>query len=142
MRAVLDTNVLVSAVLSQGSRPDSILQAWRIGSFELVTSAPLLYELAGVLARPRISQRLGWSADERREFLAALRNAAILVVPQRELRVVRADPSDDRLLEAAVEAQADYLVSGDQHLLDIGSYEGLQIVSPVRFSTLLSLMEE
>ncbi len=142
MRAVLDTNVLVSAVLSRGSPPDSILQAWRKGSFELVTSAPLLYELAGVLARPRVSQRLGWSADERREFLAALRNAAILVVPQRELRVVRADPSDDRLLEAAVEAQADYLVSGDQHLLDIGSYEGLQIVSPVRFSTLLLLMEE
>ena len=108
----------------------------------MVTSAPLLRELQDVLSRPRISQRLGWSADERRKFLAALRDASILVFPKQKLRVVRADPSDDRVLEAAVEARADYIVSGDQHLLDIGSYDGSEIVSPVRFLTLLSLQGE
>ncbi len=142
MRAVLDTNVLVSAVLSGGSPPNSILQAWRRGDFEMVTSAPLLRELEGVLSRPRISQRLGWSADERKEFLAALRDASILAAPKKELRVVQADPSDDRVLEAAVEGRADCIVSGDQHLLDLGSYEGSEIVSAVRFLTLLSLQGE
>jgi putative PIN family toxin of toxin-antitoxin system len=142
MRAVLDTNVLVSAVLSRGSPPHSILQAWHSGFFEMVTSAPLLRELGNVLSRPRISQRLGWSADERREFVAALRDGSIMVVPKHKLRVVRADPSDDRVLEASAEGRADYIVSGDQHLLDLGSYEGSEIVSAVRFLTVLSLQGE
>ena len=64
MRAVLDTNVIVSAVLSPGSPPDSILRASRRGALDLVTSAPLLRELEDVLGRPRIAERLGWTPEE------------------------------------------------------------------------------
>ncbi len=133
MRVVLDTNVLVSAVLSHGSPPDSILQAWRRGSFDLVVSAALLRELENVLARPRIRRRLAWSADERKAFVVALGEGAFLVVPEAELHAVQADPSDNRVLEAAVEGKADYIVTVDRHLLDLGSYEGIRIVSPSRF---------
>ena len=97
MRAVLDTNVLISTVLSHGSSPDSILRAWRTGSFELVISTPLLREFEKVLARPRIRRRLRWSTDERTIFVAALSEGALVVTPEEELRVIQADVADNRV---------------------------------------------
>jgi len=138
MRAVLDTNVLVSAMLSQGSPPDLILQAWRKGAFQLVTSPSLLRELDRVLARPRIRQRLGWSPSERRAFVTALSEGAVVVTPEVELEVIQADPADNRLIEAAVQAEADYIVSGDRLLLDLDTYESIQIVTPARFAAILA----
>jgi putative PIN family toxin of toxin-antitoxin system len=138
MRAVLDTNVVVSAVLSAGSPPDSILQAWRRGAFELATTTPLLRELETVLKRGHIAGRLGWPSWERRAFVDDLRENSTLVVPEKRLQVIRADPSDNRILEAAAAAQADYVVSGDRHLLDLKTYEGIQIVTPARFVAILA----
>jgi putative PIN family toxin of toxin-antitoxin system len=138
MRAVLDTNVIVSAVLSGGSPPDSILRAWRRKAFQLVTSAPLLRELETVLRRPHIANRLGWSARERRAFVGDLSEGAIVVVPERRLEVVLADPSDNRVLEAAIAAEVDYIVSGGQHLLDLKTYERVQIVTPARLVAVLA----
>ncbi len=137
MRAVLDTNVLVSAVLSAGSPPDSIMRAWRRGAFELANTAPLLRELETVLKRDHIAGRLGWPAWERRAFIRDLGEDAISVAPEESLQVVLADPSDNRVLEAAVAAQADYVVSGDHHLLGLKTYEGVQIVTPARFVAIL-----
>jgi len=137
MRAVLDTNVIVSAVLSPGSPPDSILRASRRGAFDLVTSAPLLRELSEVLGRPPIAERLGWTPEERASFIAALSDFAAIVAPRRKLQVVKADPADNRVLEAAVAGSVDYVVSGDRHLLELGSYEGIPIVTPARFAAIL-----
>src|SRR3989337_1822992 len=137
MRAVLDTNVIVSAVLSPGSPPDAILRASRRGALDMVTSAPLLRELEDVLGRPRIAKRLGWTPEERASFIAALSDFAAIVAPRRKLQVVKADPADNRVLEAAVAGSVDYVVSGDRHLLELGSYEGIPIVTPHRFAAIL-----
>jgi uncharacterized protein len=138
MRAVLDTNVLVSALLRQGSPPDLLHRAWLYGAFELVTSQPLLDEFARVLARDRISQRIGRSAGDQSEFVRDLAEVAIVAVAQRALRVVDADPADNAVLEAAVGGSADYVVSGDRHLLDLGEFEGIRIVTPARFLAILT----
>jgi len=138
MRAVLDTNVIVSAVLSPGSPPDSILRASRRGAFDLVTSAPLLRELSEVLGRPPIAERLGWTPEERASFIAALTDFAVIVAPKERFQVVKADPADNRVLEAAVAGSADYAVSGDHHLLELGGYEGIPIVTPARFAAILA----
>lgn len=138
MRAVLDTNVLVSAVLSGNSPPDAILRASLAGAFVLVTSPPLLKELESVLARPRITRRLGWSDEESAQFLADIRDSAIIVVPEQELRVFPDDPADDRAIEAAMQGQVDYIVSGDAKLIELGEYAGIQIVTPARFAAILA----
>jgi putative PIN family toxin of toxin-antitoxin system len=138
MRAVADTNVIVSAVLSKGSPPDLILQHWRRGTFQLVTSAPLLRELDDVLGRPEIARRHKWSPNERAAFVVSLSESAIVVAPEKQLDVIAEDPDDNRVLEAAVEAHADYIVSGDRHLLELESYEGIQIVTPARFNAILA----
>jgi len=138
MRAVLDTNVIVSAVISPGSPPDSILRASRRGALDLVTSAPLLRELEDVLGRPRIAERLGWTPEERASFIAALADFAVIVAPKEKLHVVKADPADNRVLESAVAGGVDYVVSGDHHLLDLASFEGIPIVTPARFAAVLA----
>src|SRR3990172_9319964 len=136
MRAVLDTNVIVSAVLSPGSPPDSILRASRRGALDLVTSAPLLRELDDVLGRPRITERLGWTPEERASFIAALADFAVIVAPKKKLQVIKADPADNRVLEAAIAGSVDYVVSGDRDLLELGTYERIPIVTPAPLSAL------
>jgi putative PIN family toxin of toxin-antitoxin system len=139
MRAVVDTNVIVSAALSRGSAPDQILKSSERHEFEIATSPALLRELETVIARPKIADRLGWSADERRGFVAGIRGRSIVVSPKRSLDIIATDPDDDRVLEAAVEAGADYIVSGDRDLLEVGEYEGIRIVTPARFAALLAM---
>ena len=138
MRAVLDTNVIVSAVLSPGSPPDSILGASRRGAVDLVTSAPLLRELEDVLGRPQIAERLGWAPEERASFIAALADFAVIVAPKEKLEAIKADPADNRVLEAAVAGTADYIVSGDRDLLELGSYQDIRILTPARFAAVLA----
>ena len=119
MRAVLDTNVLVSAVLSDAGPPGSILRAWRNGSFQIVISLPLLSELDAVLARPRISKRLGWSEAERRAFVVALGESAMIVAPGKALKLIGADPADNRVLEEKLKAARESLRFHDKRIADL-----------------------
>jgi len=139
VEAVLDTNVIVSALISPRGAPAEIFSAWQRGRFTYVTSPPLLDELARALSYPRVRKFLTWTDEERGEFLEALAYAARLVIPTIELNVLSDDPDDNRVLEAAVAVGASHVVTGDRHLLDLESYEQVEIVSPARFLALLSL---
>jgi hypothetical protein len=138
MKIVLDTNVAVSAAVSPKGPPAEIVSAWRAHSFTWVTSPPLLDELERTLLSLRVSRYLAWGEDEIAEFLAAVRQAAEVTSPTRQIDVIRDDPADNRVLEAAVSAQVDYIVSGDHDLLELKTYEGVQIVSPARFVAILA----
>ena len=136
MRAVLDTNVLVSAVFRRAGPPDSILQAWYDGDFDVITSAALLREFEGVLERPWIKARSGLSEAELAGLITKLRDETVLVAPQTNLSALQ-DEADNRVLEAALAGQADYIVTGDRALLDLSEFEGVLIASPARFVTML-----
>ena len=138
MRLVLDTNVIVSASLGPGSPPDQLFRSWRANEFELVTSEPLLRELQTVISRPKIADRAGWTRNEQIELLDELRERCIVVSPEIELTAIEADPTDNRVLEAALEGQADYIVTGDRHLLDLNRYADIAIVTPRRILAILT----
>ena len=138
MKIVLDTNVAVSAALNPKGPPAEIVRAWRAHSLTWVTSPPLLDELERTLLSSRIGRYLAWGEDEIAEFLATVRQAAEVTSPTDRIDVIRDDPADNRVLEAAVSAQADYIVSGDHDLLNLKTYEGVQIVTPARFVAILA----
>jgi putative PIN family toxin of toxin-antitoxin system len=138
VRAVLDTNVVISGALSSGSPPAQALQAARDGSFEMIISGALLQELRSVMGRPKIRGRLGWSTEETAQFVGGLMDGALVVTPALAVAVVKEDEADNRVLEAAIAGDADYIVTGDRHLLDIREYEGISIVTPARFAAILA----
>ncbi len=133
IRAVLDANVFVSAILSPRGVPAKILAAWRAELFSLVISEPILDEIGRVLRYPRIEKRHRWSEERIQTFLDDLARLAIFTPSNLSLSVVARDPADDRYLERAVEGESDYLVSGDEHLLDLGTYQSVYILSPKDF---------
>jgi uncharacterized protein len=132
VRAVLDPNVLISALLSRGGRPAQIVSRWLAGDFELVVSAALLAELRRALSYPKLRERV--SKSEADEFVALLERGGLLVDdPAKPLRRC-ADPGDDYLVALAENANA-MLVSGDQHVLELAG--SLPIHAPVDFLRLL-----
>lgn len=137
MRAVLDVNVIVSALLAPSGTPASLLRSWIGGAFELVVSPNLLAELDRVLRYPRIAERI--LPEEAAWFVVWIERAATLVEDVGEpLPVVSADPGDDYLIAIASRARA-VLVSGDEHLLGIRA--DVPIVSPADFRQLLDAEE-
>jgi uncharacterized protein len=127
IRAVLDTNTIVSGV-GWGGPPGAVLDAALDGRYELITSPALLAELRRVLSYPKLQTVVG-DADELIKLLAL---AEIVVTPKETVTISR-DPDDDRLIEAALEADADVIVSGDQDLLTLGRIGHIQILTPRQF---------
>jgi len=133
LRAVLDVNVLVSALLSRGGAPARLLLAWQRGDLELIVSPLLLAELQRALAYPKLRRLI--HADEAGEFVAWLaRTATLTPDPEDPPAVHSTDPGDDYLLALAAAAQA-VLVSGDGHLLDLAA--DLPIDPPAAFLALV-----
>jgi putative PIN family toxin of toxin-antitoxin system len=130
--AVLDTNVIVSAVLIRGGVEDRVLRAWFADQYRLVLSAPILEEVQRVLQYPRIRARRWMSDEETAHLLEQFAQSSILVEGSQRLRVCR-DPADDKFVVAALEGQANYIVTGDADLLDLGKYHDSEIVTPRRF---------
>lgn len=130
IRAVLDTNVVVSALLFDG--PASRLVAlWQHRRFLPIISKPILREYLRVLAYPKF--RL--TAREIHQTLDELLPHAEVASAKRRLRVIRRDPADNRFLECAVAGNARYLVSGDDDLLSLRSFREIRIVSVAEFLT-------
>lgn len=129
MRIVVDTNLLVSGVISTGL-PRQLLDAARAGVFELCTSEVLLAELLDVLGRAKFANRLDLAGLSASQIVNDVRLLALVVAPAVVARVVPTDPDDDHVLAAAVAANADHIASGDQRdLLPLGRYEGIAIVT-------------
>ena len=130
LRVVLDTNVIVSGLIASSGGPFDVLEAHRRGEFILLVSELILDEVEQVLARPFFRQKRSITPDVVAAVIRLLRGDAVIVNPQTRLVVVAHDPDDDRILECALEGSADYLVTGDHHLLALRRYRDLAIVSP------------
>ena len=133
LKAVVDTNVVISGTILKSGPPNRIMNAWREGLFVLVTSRSLIEETARVLRYPKICRKYGLTEDRIDRVLKTLARYAWVTPGKLRLSVIKDDPDDNRVVVAAVEAEADCIVSGDPHLLDLGPYRGIEIIAPVRF---------
>ncbi len=137
MDIVLDTNVVVSAAINPNGTPAAIVAAWQGRSFIWVVSEPMLVELDHTLHSPRLRSLIKWNRDQIAEFMEEAREFARIVAPTRIIEVIKDDPDDNRVLEAAVEGAVDYIVSGDRDLLGLREYANITIITPARFVAVL-----
>ena len=136
MRVVLDTNIVVSALLIETSLPAQFLAHWRKGQFILLSAEEQIAELNRVTRYPRIRERLSPATAGR--LVNQIRELSVMVGPLPTVDV-SPDPYDNYLLAMARAGKADYLVTGDKaDLLSLGKYEGTRIVSARRFMDALS----
>lgn len=138
MRLVLDTNVVASAVL-WGGVPRQLLQDGREKRVSLFTSIRLLAELTDILGRPKFEKKLAASGLTIEQIVDRYAELAAVVQPTAIAPTVLDDPDDDQVLACAVAARADLIVSGDRrHLLPLGSFGGMPIVSPAEALRIIS----
>ena len=123
LRVVLDTNVLISALIGEGNEYEFVKKCVQ-GKFVLVTSPEILDEFKEVALRPR----LGIAAEDVADFIGSLVEVSEVVLPTEKVSFAR-DPNDEKILEAAVEAKSDYIVSGDKDLLSLRSFRSIMIVT-------------
>jgi putative PIN family toxin of toxin-antitoxin system len=137
IRAVLDTNVLVSALIKPSGAPGRVLDHLLDGGFTLVLSPDLVDELRRSLGYSRIRKYLRLSDVQSEALLAQLWMIGDPVDGTLALEVELRDPQDRMVVVAAVEGRADYIVTGDKDLIVIGDFQGVAIVTPRAFLDLL-----
>jgi putative PIN family toxin of toxin-antitoxin system len=138
LSAVLDSTILVSAFLTPGGVADALVDYARAGRFAGVLAEDILAETARVLLKtPRIRQRYPYTDADVHDYLQGLRQAAFLVSDFPSLSGIVRDPNDDMILACAVAASASHVVTRDDDLLSLGTYESISIVTPEAFLMLL-----
>lgn len=131
MRAVIDTNVMIAGLLWRGP-PHALLAHVRAGTVSLVSSPALLAELGSVIGRSKFDSILVRSGTSRERSLTEVQQLAEVIEPPPLARPICRDPDDDQLLALALAAKVDLIVSGDNDLLSLGSFEGIAIVAPAQ----------
>jgi uncharacterized protein len=139
IRAVVDVNVLISAILGPLGFSRQVIVAWAAGRFDAITSEGIYTKLEEKLALPRIARRYHVQTAHDTSWIQGLlrTQAEVVLIPLAERPSVTDDPEDDYVLATGRLAQADYLVTGDRGLLDLVEYEGMNIISPREFVELL-----
>jgi putative PIN family toxin of toxin-antitoxin system len=137
LRAVVDANLLVSGFISPFSYPREIERRWRNGEFVLVTSFGIIEEVNRVLHLPRIQQKYRLTESDIQAFVLTLTYQADCVAGKVVLEGVAPDRGDDKVISCAVEAQADFIVTGDKRLQQVGGYQGIRIINAESFIRVL-----
>ena len=137
--AVLDANILVSGILVPAVIPARILLAAFAGVFSCFASEVIVREVLTTIGRDRVRHRYRVEPARISQVQQFPESRAVLVPITADIRGAASHPEDDLILATAVSAQADYLVTGDRQLLVLGQYQGVQIVTPRAFATILGL---
>ena len=125
MKIVLDTNVLISALIKEGKPRDLLFEI--LLNHELITSKEILEEVATIANEPRIRRYV--DQEDIADFLRDLASSASIVKINSKFKAVKEDPDDDTILRTAIDGRARLVVSGDTHLLDMKRFRGIRIVS-------------
>jgi uncharacterized protein len=138
VRLVLDTNIVVSALLWRGTPYRLLEEIRQRAGVQLFSSTPLLEELADVLGRPTAARRLAAAGRSALDVLTDYTETVDLVSPVTIDPVIIGDPDDDVVLATAIAAQAHFIVSGDRDLLSLSTYQGIEIVNAMHILTLVT----
>lgn len=135
-RIVIDTNILVSAILTPKGNPAKILKLILQGKLNLIISPAILEETRQVFNYPKLVKLMKKNKITRKEvydFLGKMSKVAVITPGKLEIDAIPDDPADNKILACAVEGKADYIISGDQHLINLKSYGKIKILTPSQY---------
>jgi putative PIN family toxin of toxin-antitoxin system len=143
LKVVLDTNVFVSSLLVGSGLPAQVLDAWRERQYLLVISPAICAEIRTTLNYPRIRRKYAVTDEDVEQLISLLEQDALLVPGTADVAgSIPQDPVDEMVLACAIDAQADLIVSGDHHLLDLGTYRSIPILTVRQFLERLAETQE
>ncbi|MEB2332991.1 MAG: putative toxin-antitoxin system toxin component, PIN family [Anaerolineaceae bacterium] len=134
LRVVIDTNILVSALLSKKGAPAKLVDAWRNREFLVISSESAILEVERVIAELASTGKYSISNEDIQAISNLLREDALLVSGQMDAQgTVPQDPDDEKFIAIALEGEATVIVSGDHHLLDLGKHGNISIQTARQF---------
>jgi len=142
IRIVIDTNILVSAILTPKGNPAKILKLILQGKLNLIISPAILEETRQVFHYPRLVKLMQKNKITFREiydFLDKMTKVAVITPDKLEIDAIPADPADNKILACGLEGEADFIISGDHHLTDLKIFQGIKIVDPATFLKIINL---
>ena len=131
IRVVLDTNVIISAIFWRGA-PYKVMKKALQRDFILVISPDILEEVS-----ERLKHKFNLPREEIETLMNILLSYSDIVEPTTKVNVVKADENDNKIIECAIDGEADFIVTGDHHLLELKSYKSIKIITPAEFLKLL-----
>ena len=140
-RIVIDTNILVSAILTPKGNPAKILKLVLEGKLNLIISPAILEETQQVLRYPRLVKLMIKNKITKKEvydFLGKMSKVAVITPDKLEIDAIPDDPADNKILACGLEGEADYIISGDHHLTDLKIFHGIKIVNPAYFLKIIN----
>lgn len=135
LKVVVDTNVFISGLLKSPSCR-KIIDLLKEDKFTLVISVQILDELIGVISRPKFHNVI--TRENAEKLIETIKSQGILIKPAERIDVIKENPEDNRFLEAAIESNVDFIISGDNHLLKLKSFRNIPIISPKEFLSRLT----
>lgn len=126
-KVVLDTNVYLSGIIF-GGNARHILDLTIEGKITTVTSPAILLEISD-----KLKNKFHWNKEQIIVTIKSIAKLGEVVTPKEKLQIVKKDKNDNKIIEAAYVADADFIITGDKHLLDIKKYQGIRIISPTQF---------
>ncbi len=139
LKVVLDTNQFISGIISKHGASASILNAWRKQAYTLVTCRGIVDEIERTLHYPRIIAEYDLKVDEINKILSFIDREALVVPEIPGIDIAKDDPDDNKIIACALAADAEYIISGDKHLLKIKRHDKISIIEAKEF---LSIIQE
>lgn len=136
-KVVIDTNVFVSSIIKKDSVPARLIQLWRENAFVVITSEQMVDEIREVLQYPHIKNKYKLQHEDINAVITAIEKDAVVLTDVFELEVIKDDPDDNKVLACALEVRADYIISGDKHLLTLKEYKNIPIVKAKEYLNIL-----
>jgi putative PIN family toxin of toxin-antitoxin system len=133
IRAVLDTGALISAFINRHGPSRHIFEAWQESKLELVTSLPLLQELDGALHHDRIQLKYALGEDDVYAYILLLGTQGTVVRMPRGMSTLSGDLADNEFLACALAGRAQFIITGDDELLELGRFAGIRLITPRDF---------
>ncbi|MCL4468442.1 MAG: putative toxin-antitoxin system toxin component, PIN family [Deltaproteobacteria bacterium] len=141
-RVVIDTNVLISGIIQRSGFPFNVIKLWENAYVVIITSLATIEEAERVLHYPKIKKNYKLTDEDINHILSNLFKYSVFVENLSTLNIIKEDPADNTILATAISGKADYIISGDAHLLNLDNFRGIDIVTPKRFCEIMGKLKE